>query len=296
MRRIIDSINRLSKRQILVMALVLVLFFGFIDYVTGPDLSIFVLYLIPVFLGTWFIGIWAGALLSFLSALAWSLADRIYANAIVPYWNLAVEVSSFLVLTYILAVLKQSLDNEKLLARTDYLTGTVNRRHFIELAEMEMSRVQRYRHPFSVVYIDVDNFKTINDTLGHHVGDSLLRRIADTIREDTRTTDVLARLGGDEFVILFPETGYETAQSAVEKIKNRLTKVMKAHQWPVTFSFGMVTFNEPPSSVDQIITIADGLMYDVKKRGKNGVRSEIFSRERIVLPGEVPVRETDRTN
>ncbi len=278
MRRLIDSAGRLSKLQIFLLAAALVAFFGFIDYITGPDLSIFVLYLIPVFLGTWFIGTVAGVLLSILSALAWSLADRIYASALIPYWNLAVEVCTFLALTWLLAVLKQSLDNEKLLARTDYLTGAFNRRHFMELAEMELNRVQRYRHPFSVAYFDVDNFKTINDTLGHHGGDRLLRSVAETIREDTRATDVFARLGGDEFVILFPETGFETAQSAVEKIRGRLAAVMESHSWPVTFSFGMVTFLEPPSSVDQIITIADGLMYDVKKKGKNGLCSEIFGR------------------
>ncbi len=278
MRRLIDFISRLSKRRIFVTALALVAFFGFIDYITGPDLSIFILYLVPVFLGTWFVGITAGVFLSILSALAWSLADRIYASAIIPYWNLTVEVCTFLVLTYLLAVLKQSLDNEKLMARTDYLTGAVNRRHFMELAEMEMNRVQRYGHPFSVVYVDVDNFKTVNDTLGHHGGDRLLRSMAETIRKDTRTTDVVARLGGDEFVILFPETGFETAQSAVVKIKNRLIDVMKAHAWPVTFSFGLVTFLEQPSSVDQIITIADGLMYDVKKKGKNGLCFQIYGR------------------
>ncbi len=276
MRRLIDFISRLPKSGMFAAALALVAFFGLLDYITGPDLSIFILYLIPVFLGTWFIGTTAGVLLSVLSAVAWSLADRIYANAIIPYWNLAVEVSTFLVLTSLLAVLKQSLDNEKLMARTDYLTGAFNRRHFMELAEMEMNRVQRYGHPFSVVYIDVDNFKAVNDTLGHHGGDRLLRSMSETIREDTRTTDVFARIGGDEFVILFPETGFETAQSAVVKIKNRLIDVMRAHAWPVTFSFGLVTFLEPPSSVDQMIMIADGLMYDVKKKGKNGLCFQIY--------------------
>jgi diguanylate cyclase (GGDEF)-like protein len=283
MRRIIDYLATLPKWQVLGTAIILVAFFGVVDYITGPDLSIFVLYLIPVFLGTWFIGNSAGILLSIFSALAWSLADRIYADAIIPYWNLSVEVCSFLLMTYVLSVLKQSLDNEKQLASTDDLTGTFNRRHFIELAETEMNRAQRYQHPFSVAYLDVDNFKTINDTLGHHAGDSLLRRMADTIRQDTRTTDIVARLGGDEFIILFPETGFDTVRSAVEKIKDRLAEIMQEHRWPVTFSFGVVTFEEPPASIDQMIKVADSLMYDVKNNGKNGIRSAIFSRQKAVL-------------
>jgi diguanylate cyclase (GGDEF)-like protein len=90
-------------------------------------------------------------------------------------------------------------------------------------------------------------------------------------------------LGGDEFIILFPETGFDTVRSAVEKIKDRLAEIMQEHRWPVTFSFGVVTFEEPPASVDQMIKVADSLMYDVKNNGKNGIRSAIFSRQKAVL-------------
>ncbi len=277
MHGIIAYLQRWKKWQIFLFAIVLDILFGLLDYLTGPDLSLFILYLIPVFLGTWFIGTGTGLLLSSLGALAWSLADRIYGSLIIPYWNLAVEVGTFFIITYIIAALKQTLETEKQLARIDHLTGAVNRRHFIELAEAEIHRTQRYEHPFSVAFLDVDDFKMINDSGGHHAGDDLLKTVVRTIRNDTRSSDVIARLGGDEFIVLFPETGFATAQAVVEKIKVRLGDAMAAHHWPVTFSLGVMTFHEPPASVDQMIKLVDGLMYEVKKNGKNSVRCKVYS-------------------
>jgi diguanylate cyclase (GGDEF)-like protein len=99
-----------------------------------------------------------------------------------------------------------------------------------------------------------------------------------TIRDHTRATDVIARLGGDEFIILFPETGFETAQAVINKVRASLREVMDSHHWPVTFSFGMVTFQMPPSSVEQLLKIADNTMYGVKNSGKNNVRFNVFSK------------------
>jgi diguanylate cyclase (GGDEF)-like protein len=106
--------------------------------------------------------------------------------------------------------------------------------------------------------------------------------MADTILQDTRSTDI-ARLGVDEFIILFPKTGFDTVRSAVEKIKDRLAEIMHEHRWPVTFSVDVVTFEELPTSVDQMIKVANSLMYDVKNNGKNGIRSAIFSGQRAIL-------------
>jgi len=284
MNRLFTYLEGRPAYQLVALSLFLVLFMAFIDYVTGPDLSVFTLYLIPVFLGAWFVGTGTGVVLSFLSALAWTLTDILSSRirtdvfSIIPYWNLAMELGFFLVILSILSILKTSLEQEKQMARTDYLTGAVNGRYFRELAETEINRARRYRRPFTAVYIDIDNFKTINDRLGHHAGDTLLQLAVKTIRDAIRVTDIIARVGGDEFALLLPETGLETAQKAVDKIRLRLNAVMAEKSWPATFSFGMVTFQDPPESVDHMIRLADKLMYVAKNEGKNAVRHETFGK------------------
>ena len=277
MARLLEYLEKQPKQRMLLIAILLIILLGIMDYATGPDLSVFIFYLIPVFLGTWFVGRGAGVVLSIMSALTWSLADRIYASAIIPFWNLFIDVVFFVVVTYILSALKASLESEKQMARTDHLTGAMNSRSFMELADMEITRMRRYFRPFTAVYMDVDNFKKVNDTLGHHTGDALLQLAVRTMRNDTRATDIIARVGGDEFMLLLPETDFDTAQAAVNKVRIRLIAAVVENKLPVTFSFGMVTFHEPPRSVDHMINLADNLMYKGKTSGKNRIVHEIYA-------------------
>lgn len=278
--RFLNFLERMPKYLALMLSFFLVFLFAAVDYITAPDLSTFIFYLVPVFLATWFIGKKTGFAVSVLSAFAWTLADllslHVYSYALIPYWNLATEVGFFLLVVYILSTLKISLQQEKQMARTDFLTGAVNSRHLSELAEVEIKRARRYGHPFTVGYMDVDNFKVINDLFGHNAGDALLMVTVKTIRDHVRETDIIARMGGDEFVLLFPETGFETAQIVLNKIRVRLAEVMQEHKWPVTFSFGMATFLAPPESVDPMIRLVDRLMFEAKNNGKNRVRHERY--------------------
>lgn len=273
-------LEKLPKQYMLFISVIMIVLLGVMDYFSGPDLSVFIFYLAPVFLATWFISRATGVALSVLSALSWSLADRIYANAIIPYWNLSMEVGFFVIITYILSGLKDSLEMEKQMARTDQLTGAVNRRYFMELAEMEIIRMRRYVRPFTAAYLDVDNFKRINDTLGHQAGDALLQLVVKTMRNDTRATDIIARIGGDEFMVLLPETDFETAQAAMNKIRFRLMAAVVGSDFPVTFSFGVVTFLEPPRSIDHLINLADSLMYRGKNSGKDRIVHEKYTGEK----------------
>ncbi|HLM56720.1 MAG TPA: GGDEF domain-containing protein, partial [Pyrinomonadaceae bacterium] len=147
-----------------------------------------------------------------------------------------------------------------------------NKRHFVELAEAELGRARRHGHPFSVAYMDVDDFKLVNDHLGHSAGDRLLKSVAETIRRDVRSIDVVARLGGDEFAVLMPETDGRAARAAVERLRDRLAFAARQQGWPVTFSIGVATWDEPPPSVDEVLRRADELMYAAKRGGKNSVR------------------------
>jgi diguanylate cyclase (GGDEF)-like protein len=280
MQKLFDYLAGQSKSFIITIASVMVIAIGLVDYFTGTDFSVIIFYLVPIFLSTWFIGIWAGVALSISSAIIWALANnifsRVFSHSFVPYWNFMLYLASFFVAAYYVRLLKTSLEQERQVSWSDFLTGAVSRRHFLELAEAEINRARRYNHPFTAVYIDLDNFKLINDTFGHDVGDEVLLHVASTILDQIRTTDILARLGGDEFMIFFPETGAEMAMAAIDKVRKVLLLAMGKNNWSVTFSFGMVTFATPPWSVDHMIKLTDDLMYEGKKAGKNTIKQDVY--------------------
>jgi diguanylate cyclase (GGDEF)-like protein len=128
----------------------------------------------------------------------------------------------------------------------------------------------------SIFYLDVDNFKVINDQFSYTVGDHLLQLVAQTIKEQLRQSDVVARLGGDEFAILLPETDYDAAAIALRRIQAILLSLMQQHDWPATFSIGAVTFTRSPSSVEFMLEQADRLMYSSKHRGKNRLHHQVL--------------------
>lgn len=164
---------------------------------------------------------------------------------------------------------RQALEREKRTAREDALTKVANRRAFFEIASLERGRACRYGRPLTLAYLDVDDFKKVNDRLGHAAGDTLLVRIAKVLRDNVRASDSIARLGGDEFALLFPETNASGAEAALTNLQRRLAEAMETEGWTVTFSMGAAVFDCCPQSVDQMILSADEVMYKVKKAGKN---------------------------
>jgi diguanylate cyclase (GGDEF)-like protein len=167
--------------------------------------------------------------------------------------------------------LKTLLATEHELARIDSLTSVPNRRAFYEALDKERVRSVRYRRPFTIAYVDLDNFKKVNDSLGHAVGDELLVEVAAGLTSNLRTSDYVGRLGGDEFAVLLPETDATAATLVLGKLRLRLLEEMKAHSWKVTFSIGAATFLDPPDSLDVIIRMADETMYAIKAHGKDNV-------------------------
>jgi diguanylate cyclase (GGDEF)-like protein len=124
----------------------------------------------------------------------------------------------------------------------------------------------------SCLFIDLDNFKAVNDRFGHHTGDQVLRTVVDHTRNHLRKIDVIARIGGDEFVLLLPETGRESAQAVVSKLQEVLLEAMALNSWPITFSIGVLTCNIAPHSTDELLKMTDKLMYEVKCSSKNDIR------------------------
>ncbi len=267
-----------SKPVIFTVSFLLVIVLWLLDYSTGPDMSFVLFYLLPLFLTAWYVGRNAGMAISILSGAAWYSADVLGAqfpsHPAVPYWNVVTKLGFFLVVNCTISSLRVSLDRERGTARTDYLTRVANSRYFAEVAEQELKRAGRYQHPFTMAYMDIDNFKEVNDGWGHSSGDALLVLVADILVRSVRSTDTVARLGGDEFALLMPETGYEASSAAIRKVRESLQEAVDRKGWPVTFSIGVVTFLTPPETADQMIREADRVMYTVKHGGKNGINHE----------------------
>jgi diguanylate cyclase (GGDEF)-like protein len=162
----------------------------------------------------------------------------------------------------------------KLLATTDGLTSLVNRRHFDVLARAEWLRFQRYGRPLSLIVIDVDNFKSINDRFGHDAGDVVLKAIASNCDEAKRETDVAARMGGDEFALLLPETSEAAAEVVAERLRQQIytySRVFPGDDSDVSVSVGVAGATLGMSSFDRLLKRADEAMYEAKRAGRNQV-------------------------
>jgi diguanylate cyclase (GGDEF)-like protein len=286
--KLMTYLSRRSKPTITVWGVGTAFGIGVLDYLSDPEISLSLFYMMPVFLITWFVNRRTGQAVAGLCSAVWLAVDIVLlsqTSLLVHAWNMLVRLLVFLVLVSLLAALQEALAHEQELARTDRLTEISNSRHFYEQAGLEIQRARRHRRPLTMAYLDIDNFKAVNDGLGHQAGDALLHVVAETLKKETRKTDVVARLGGDEFGILFPETRSGPAKTAVEKIQRSLLEATRHRGWPVTFSLGLVTFVLPPSTVDELIEKADRLMYDVKTAGKNQIKWTVLGESLANEPG-----------
>ncbi len=270
-----------SKPFWMISGIILIAGVGLADFLTGYEIAFSLFYLVPVFLATWFAGIYLGIITSIASAMVWLVADLAsghpYSHPAIYYWNSIIRFGFFIIVTLLLSALKKANEHERELARVDSLTGAVNARFFYELVQLEIERSQRYRHPFTLAYLDLDNFKAVNDRFGHSVGDKVLYTIVKHARDHLRKTDIVGRLGGDEFAILLPETDQAGAQASISKIQTSLLDEMSRNDWQVTFSIGVLTCLSKLQTSDELVKQADELMYSVKNNGKNGIRYSQFT-------------------
>ncbi len=275
LKRLDRQLSHLPLPLVTALSLGLIALVGIVDYLTGHSFQLDWLYLLPIALTAWFGNPWLGLVTGGAAALVWGWADWAAASVPSPWpeqiWNVLIHLATFQTLSLLISALKKQTGLLTVVAGQDYLTGLANRRTFYTEASQELSRSDRYGQIFSVAYLDVDNFKFVNDTYGHVVGDELLRQIAATLRQNTRRVDVVARLGGDEFGILLPATDANGARQTLLKLQRLILPAMAEFRWPVTFSMSVVTFSRPTSSVDELMRRVDEVMYTVKQQGQNNV-------------------------
>lgn len=162
-------------------------------------------------------------------------------------------------------------------AYTDYLTTLANRRYFLEQAEKELKRVHRRGGKLSILMLDIDHFKQINDSYGHKVGDQVLKRLAEVCLSALRDLDIVGRIGGEEFAVLMPDTGIDHALQAAERLRAAIasTQVVtnRAESFQFTASFGVAILNHRDDNIDTLLNQADQALYQAKNKGRNRVCS-----------------------
>jgi diguanylate cyclase (GGDEF)-like protein len=154
------------------------------------------------------------------------------------------------------------------------MTGLYNRRQFLVLADGEWARYRRYGRPLALLLIDIDLFKSVNDTYGHDAGDTVIKAVADILHKHKRTSDIAGRLGGEEFALMLPEATLESAVAAGERFR-KLTAdhviEVDGRAIPITISVGASGCDPDTSGVDALIKQADVALYEAKRAGRNRV-------------------------
>jgi len=282
-KTIFSILENRAPRTITKLSFVLIVILGVVQFMIGETVNIAPFYIFPPLFSSWYGSRTTGVLSAFLSTLVFVIIETTFSRVSLPLDGLLLFSAPYFVAYVLLAMLIINFRDvhriEVLAADTDSLTGTHSARSFYAELANEMLRAKRYDHMFSLAYIDVDDFKNINDTLGHNVGDKLLKEVANVLVSSLRATDIIARLGGDEYICLLPETNKKEAKSAFIKTADLLKQKMKKHGWEVSFSIGVVTFEELPEDIKEAINVADKLMYSVKNDHKDNVAYQVYQKK-----------------
>ena len=161
------------------------------------------------------------------------------------------------------------------LAHTDFLTGLNNRRYFMKKVQQELTRALRYQSKFSLLMFDIDFFKQVNDSYGHHIGDIVLQKVADYCQKTVRSVDIIGRIGGEEFAVFLPESDYENALDVAERLRKGIEETLLASvgdkEIHVTVSIGLVSADSAGRSIDELLDLADKALYEAKTSGRNKI-------------------------
>ncbi|MEO8542918.1 MAG: GGDEF domain-containing protein [Burkholderiaceae bacterium] len=273
---------RLAPATMLVLSACLVLLTGALDYHTGYELTFSIFYVAPIALAAWYLGRRSGLLICGLSAATWLSSDRlsghVHLHLWVAVWNTGVRMGFFVIIAVLLARLRAALEQHRIMAEQDGLTGLLNARAFRQRCRSVFELAARHTQPLALGYLDLDEFKGINDAMGHDVGDQVLCAVAEVIAQRLRISDVACRLGGDEFAVMLPQTDLAGAKVFFEALHVKLVEMAHSRGWPLGCSIGVSVVDGRPADFDDALGHADALMYLAKRAGKNQVQVGQFQR------------------
>lgn len=276
----LDRLSRWPRGRLWVLFIGLTLFVGVADWASGERYTVYVLYFPIVALSAWLLGMRAAIVFSFLGSILWIVDDVVSPPEPLPYlakyWQASIRFIVFVAFANALVRLQRTMKHEFRLSHFDSLTGLSNRGSLFGSGPRDLARCRREGKPLTAIFIDLDDFKKVNDFQGHAEGDRVLQVVADCIRGTARKSDLIARIGGDEFVVLAAEMGFEQARTFIDRMLKNLRMAMTKGNWPVTFSIGAATYEFPPETIDELIRTADELMYTVKRSRKDSVRHELI--------------------
>ncbi|MGA2545924.1 MAG: GGDEF domain-containing protein [Rectinemataceae bacterium] len=246
-----------------------------VDYITPNELAFSFFYLIPIALSMLVGG---NRVLGYVSAvlcgIVWMamrlLVGTVYTLPFFLIWSLLTRIATYVLFAFLLDSLKQAVAELQELSLHDPLTGAANRRYLEEYLERSISRSRRDKEPLTLIAIDLDDFKSINDKFGHARGDETLKTMAEAIRTVIRPEDLVSRIGGDEFVIVLSTKNFEQSETVTARLSGTIRKALSDIQIETTLSIGVITNATMKDSAETMLQQADRLMYEVKNGGKNG--------------------------
>lgn len=283
MKKTNNQIFKFSNNRFLLVLFIIItsIFVSVIDYITGTEIRVYPFYFIPVTLAASFISFRFAIFTSIFCTLLWFTsnfyAGMVFSNKWFWAWNCIANFISLLFVSYLVSNLKTYKDQQEKHAIFDSLTGLLNRRAFNDKGSIILELCRRLSMPVTIAFIDLDNFKFVNDNFGHKKGDEVILNISNIIKSNLRASDILCRLGGDEFVAMLPNTAIEGANSVLERIRHKVECEMQKESLEVRCSIGAEVFYTIPNNTDDLINSADKIMYSVKNSGKNRVEVKIKS-------------------
>lgn len=267
-----------SIRRLLILLITAVL--GMIDLATGYEYSFSVFYLLPVSIAAWYDQYKITVLTIMLSGMTWLIADihagHPYSNTFIPFWNAFVRLGFFSIVAFLLIHVRKNWQEMKNLAMKDQLTSLDNSRALD--IEYRILRKLNFRKQslFAVGIIDLDGFKAVNDTHGHHRGDEVLLQFSQVLKKSCRSSDIVARLGGDEFAIILLDIDETQAYLCDHHLRTLFAESGLNQKYGVDFSMGLAILSELPENLEDATKTADQLMYQSKSLGKSQTTIQSF--------------------
>jgi diguanylate cyclase (GGDEF)-like protein len=265
-------------RRLLILLITAVL--GMIDLATGYEYSFSVFYLLPVSIAAWYDQYKITVLTIMLSGMTWLIADihagHHYSNTFIPLWNAFVRLGFFSIVAFLLIHVRKNWQEMKNLAMKDQLTSLDNSRALD--IEYRILRKLNFRKQslFAVGIIDLDGFKAVNDTHGHHRGDEVLLQFSQILKKSCRSSDIVARLGGDEFAIILLDIDETQAYLCDHHLRTLFAESGLNQKYGVDFSMGLAILSELPENLEDATKTADQLMYQSKSLGKSQTTIQSF--------------------